>query len=184
METQDVYGVKRSISNMCSDIILEPDINMDTSDITITQKRQRNQQQEESKWRHKGIKRSHKEVPFVSYEELEDNLDDLDQPNQWPARTMQYHDRGRKTNSSYPGTIGPGLYSPIFQHSLPPPFVANKEAHSKLRCKLSIAKFPISKYVNHVLQLTHSIYVDYITLSYPYCDCFTSLDAVIDTIHI
>ena len=121
METKDVYGVKRSISNMCSDIILEPDINMDTSDITRTQKRQRYQQQGESKWRHKGIKRSHKEVPFVSYEELEDNLDDLDQPNQLPARTMQYHDRGRKTNSSYPGTIVPGLYSPIFQHSLPPP---------------------------------------------------------------
>ena len=60
METQDVYGVKRLISNMCSDIILEPDINMNTSDITRTQKRHRNQQQGEYKWRHKGIKRSHK----------------------------------------------------------------------------------------------------------------------------
>ena len=72
----------------------------------------------------------------------------------------------------------------FFNTLSPPPFVANKEAHSKLRCKLSIAKFPISKYVNHVLQLTHSIYVDYITLSYPYCDCFTSFDAVKDTIYI
>jgi len=60
METQDVYGVKRLISNMCSDIILEPDINMNTSDITRTQKRHKNQQQGECKWRHKGIKRSHK----------------------------------------------------------------------------------------------------------------------------
>ena len=62
--------------------------------------------------------RDQKESQRVSYEELEDNLDDLDQ---LPARTMQYHDRERKTNASYPGTIGPGLYSPIFQHSLPPP---------------------------------------------------------------
>ena len=38
--------------------------------------------------------RDQKESQRVSYEELEDNLDDLDQ---LPARTMQYHDRERKT---------------------------------------------------------------------------------------
>ncbi len=40
METQDWDGVERSTSNTGSDIILEPNINMDTSDLTRTQKRQ------------------------------------------------------------------------------------------------------------------------------------------------
>ena len=44
METQDWDGVEWSTSNTGSDIILEPNINMDTSDLTRTQKRQWNQQ--------------------------------------------------------------------------------------------------------------------------------------------
>ena len=42
METQDGDRVMRSTSNAGSDIF-EPDINMDTSDLNRTQKRQRNQ---------------------------------------------------------------------------------------------------------------------------------------------
>ena len=38
LETQDRDGIERSISNPDSDIILEPDINMDTSAVTRTQK--------------------------------------------------------------------------------------------------------------------------------------------------
>ena len=58
METQDGDRVMRSTSNAGSDIF-EPDINMDTSDLNRTQKRQRNQQQGESKLRHReGIKMS------------------------------------------------------------------------------------------------------------------------------
>ena len=56
METQDRDEVEWSTSNTGSDIILEPDINMNTSDLTRTQKQQRNQQQGESIQR--GIKRS------------------------------------------------------------------------------------------------------------------------------
>jgi len=59
METQDGDRVMQSTSNAASNIIFEPDINMDTSDLNRTQKRQRNQQQGESKLRHReGIKRS------------------------------------------------------------------------------------------------------------------------------
>ena len=56
METQDRDEVEWSTSNTGSDIILEPDINMNTTDLIRTQKQQRNQQQGESMQR--GIKRS------------------------------------------------------------------------------------------------------------------------------
>ena len=83
METQDRDGVKQSISNTGSDIIVEPYINMFTSDVTRTQKQQRNQQQRESKWTHReGFKRSQPYIPFVFYKELEEDLDDLDQSKQ------------------------------------------------------------------------------------------------------
>lgn len=80
--TQDGDRAEWSISNTGSDIILKPDINIDTSDITKTQKRQGNQQQGYSKkWRQRqGIKRSQQDMPFVSYEEPKDDLNDLDQP--------------------------------------------------------------------------------------------------------
>ena len=56
---------------------------MFTSDVTRTQKQQRNQQQRESKWTHReGIKRSQPYIPFVFYKELEEDLDDLDQSKQ------------------------------------------------------------------------------------------------------
>ena len=46
-----------------------------------TQKRQTNHQQGESNWRNKeGIKRSQRDILFVSYEEQEDDLYDLDHP--------------------------------------------------------------------------------------------------------
>ena len=39
--------------------------------------------------------------------------------------------------------------------------VANIEAHCKLRCIMSNQlNVPFSKYVNHVLRLTHSMYID------------------------
>ena len=54
---------------------------MDASELTGTQKQQRNQQQGETKWRQReGIKRSQLDILFISYEDPEDNLDDLDQP--------------------------------------------------------------------------------------------------------
>jgi len=60
METQEGDGIKLSVSNPDSDIIPEPDTNMDTSDITGTQQQQIYQQHWESKWRYReGIKRSH-----------------------------------------------------------------------------------------------------------------------------
>ena len=82
METQDVDGIKPSIRIQNYYITLELDINLDTSAVTGgTQKRQRYQQHGESKWWHKeGIKRSQRDIPFVSHKELEDDLDDLDQP--------------------------------------------------------------------------------------------------------
>ena len=40
METQDGDGINLSVSNPDSDIITEPDTNMDTSGITGTQKQQ------------------------------------------------------------------------------------------------------------------------------------------------
>ena len=54
---------------------------MDASELTGTQKQQRNQQQGETKWRRReGIKRSQLDILFISYEDPEDNLNDLDQP--------------------------------------------------------------------------------------------------------
>ena len=83
METQDEDEIKPSIRNKNYYITLELDINLDTSAVMGgTQKQQRYQQHGESKWRHKeGIKRSQRrDIPIVSYKELEDDLDDLDQP--------------------------------------------------------------------------------------------------------
>ena len=50
MKTQDEDGIKLSVSNPDSDIIPEPDTNMDTSDMTGTQKQHIYQQYGESKW--------------------------------------------------------------------------------------------------------------------------------------
>ena len=52
-ENLDGDGIKQSISNPGSDIILEPDIKMNTSAVTGTQKQQIFQQHGESTWRYR-----------------------------------------------------------------------------------------------------------------------------------
>ena len=58
---------------------LEPDINMERDIGPVTQKRQLEQQHRESKWIHReGIKRSRQNNQIISYEEIADDMDELD----------------------------------------------------------------------------------------------------------
>ena len=54
---------------------------METENQQDVLKRQAPVMQSETKWRHReGIKRNRRDMPEVSYEELEDDLDELDEP--------------------------------------------------------------------------------------------------------
>ena len=65
------------------------------------------------------------------------------------------------------------LFSFIYTHI----HVANIEVHCKLLCILFIKlNMPISKYINNVLRLTHSMYVDIYNYVIPILlDCLTTL---------
>ena len=52
---------------------------MDTSTALVAQKQQGPQQNNVANWHHREwIKRSQRDIPFVYYEELNDDLDELD----------------------------------------------------------------------------------------------------------
>ena len=69
------------VSNPSFDLIHELDIDIDRAIDPVTQKRKRNQQHGESKWIHReGIKRSQRDIPVFSYEEIKEDTDELDQP--------------------------------------------------------------------------------------------------------
>ena len=80
METPNLDGIEWSILHSNSGIIPEPDIDMDTSTALVAQKQQGPQQNNVANWHHRElIKRSQRDIPFVYYEELNDDLDELDQ---------------------------------------------------------------------------------------------------------